>query len=84
MNDPTEHLRRERMVEIAAEAGSRKSLEVRYGKVWSTAELTEDFEVIGFAAPLVMVRRKANRMKGSLEFQAHPRFYFNFVEDQPR
>ena len=84
MNDPTEKLRRERQSEITAEAGSRESLEARYGQVWSTAELTEVFEVIGFAAPLVVVRWKAGRVKGSLEFQAHPRFYFNFVEDRPR
>ncbi|MEO2090248.1 MAG: hypothetical protein ABGY75_12210 [Gemmataceae bacterium] len=84
MNDPTEHLRRERMVEIAAEAGSREALEARYGPVWTTAELTTDFEVIGFAAPLVVVRRKADGMKGSLEFQPSPRFYFNFEEYQQR
>ena len=84
MNDTTEQLRRERQAEITAEAGSRESLEARYGQVWSTAELTEDFAVIVFAAPFVVVRRKADRVKGSLEFQAHPRLYFNFVEDQPR
>lgn len=84
MNDPTEHLRRERMVEIAADAGSREALEARYGEVWDTAELTTDFEVIGFAAPLVEVRRKADGRKGSLEFQPHPRFYFNFVEHHQR
>jgi len=84
VNDPTEQLRRERQAEITAEAGSREFLEARYGQVWSTAELTEDFAVIGFAAPLVVVRRKADGQKESLEFQAHPRFYFNFVEDRPR
>lgn len=80
MNDPTEQRRRERMVEIAAEVGSREYLEARYGQVWDTAELTRDFEVIGFAAPLVVVRRKADGKKGSLEFQPHPRLYFNFEE----
>ena len=84
MNDPTEQLRRERQAEITAEAGSRKSLEARYGQVWSTCELTEDFEVIGFAAPLVVVRRKADGQKGSLEFQPNPRLYFNFVEARQR
>ena len=84
MNDPTENLRRERMAEIAADAGSRKSLEARYGQVWDTAELTKDFAVIGFAAPLVVVRRKADWKKGSLEFQPSPRLYFNFEEYQQR
>jgi hypothetical protein len=72
------------MVEIAAEVGSRETLEARYGKVWNTAELTTDFEVIGFAAPLVVVRRKADGKKGSLEFQPQPRLYFNFEEHRQR
>jgi hypothetical protein len=84
VNDPTEQLRRERMVEIAAEVGSREALEARYGQVWDTAELTTDFEVIGFAAPLVVVLRKSDGKKGSLEFQPHPRLYFNFEEHQQR
>jgi hypothetical protein len=78
MNDPTETIRRLRLTEINAEPGSREALEAQYGKVWSTAELAEDFEVIGFMAPLVVVRRKADGVKGSLEFQHHPRFYFNW------
>ena len=80
MSDLTEQLRRERMVEITAEAGSREALEARYGQVWGTAELTADFAVVGFAAPLVVVRRKSDMRKGSLEFQPHPRLYFNFEE----
>lgn len=82
MTDPTENQRRERMMEIAAEATSRERLEAEYGQVWDTAELTKDFEVIGFAAPLVVVRRKSDGKKGSLEFQPHPRFYFHFEEHQ--
>lgn len=84
MNDPTEQLRRERLAEIAAEATSREYLEARHGQVWDTAELTRDFAVIGFAAPLVVVRRKADGVKGSLEFQPHPRLYFNFEEHNQR
>lgn len=84
MNDPTEQLRRERMAEIAAAATSREYLEARHGPVWDTAELTRDFTVIGFAAPLVVVRRKADGVRGSLEFQPHPRLYFHFEEYDPR
>ena len=76
--DPTETIRRNRLGEINAEPGSREALETQYGKVWTTDELAEDFEVIGFMAPLVVVRRKADGVKGSLEFQARPRMYFNF------
>lgn len=78
--DPTEPIRRERLAEINAEPGTREALEVRYGKVWTTQELAVEFEVIGFMAPLVVVRRKVDGVKGSLEFQHQPRFYFNFQQ----
>jgi hypothetical protein len=82
MIDPTEPIRRERLVEINAESGSREALEAQYGQVWDTEQLGQDFEVIGFMAPLVVVRRKDEGVKGSLEFQHHPRFYFNFQPHQ--
>ena len=82
MTDPTEPIRRERLVEINAEPGTRESLEAQYGKVWTTDELGQDFEVIGFMAPLVVVRRKVDDVKGSLEFQHSPRLYWGFVEDK--
>ena len=78
MTDPTEPIRRQRLAEINAEPGSREALEAQYGQVWDTEELRRDFEVIGFAAPLVIVRRNSDRKKGSLEFQHNPRLYFNF------
>lgn len=78
MNDPTETIRRERLAEINIVPGSREDLEARYGKVWSTDELTEEFQAIGFLAPLVVVRRRSDGVKGSLEFQGNPRFYFNW------
>ena len=76
MNDPTEAARRERLAEINAEPGSREALERQHGPVWDTQQLAQDFEVIGFLAPLVVVRRKADGVMGSLEFQHQPRFYF--------
>jgi hypothetical protein len=78
MTDPTEDIRRQRLVEINTEPGSREALEATHGKVWTTQELSEEFEVIGFSAPLVVVRRKIDGVKGSLEFQHNPRFYFNW------
>lgn len=78
MNDPTEDIRRQRLVEINAQPGSRESLEAEHGKVWDTDELRRDFEVIGFAAPVVVVRRRSDGVKGSLEFQHQPRFYFGW------
>jgi hypothetical protein len=76
MPDDTEALRRQRLVEINSEAGDRAALEAKYGQVWDTRQLTRDFEVVGFMAPLVVVRRKADGVKGSLEFQHSPRLYF--------
>lgn len=69
------------MAELAQEAGPRAELEAQYGEVWDTAQLRERFEVIGFMAPYVVARDQRTDKKGSLEFQASPRFYFNWVED---
>lgn len=82
MSDSTETIRRQRLAEINAEPGSREALEAEHGQVWDTAELGTDFDVLGFMAPFVVVRRKSDGQKGSLEFQHHPRFYFNFAPDQ--
>ncbi len=78
MNDPTEAARRQLLVEINAQPGSREYLEARHGQVWDTDQLQEDFEVIGFMAPMIVVRRKIDGVKGSLMFQGSPRFYFGF------
>ena len=82
MADPTEPIRRQRLAEINSLPGSRKALEAEHGQVWSTEELTQDFEVVGFLAPFVIVRRKSDGRKGSLEFQHQPRFYFGFSPDE--
>ena len=78
MPDETEPYRRQRLAEINAQPGTREALEAQHGQVWNTQELSQDFEVIGFLAPLVVVRRKSDGKKGSLEFQHSPRLYFNF------
>jgi len=59
----------------------RADLEAEYGQVWDTFELSQDFEVIGFAAPFIVVKRKSDGKKGSLLFQHMPRYYFEFRED---
>jgi hypothetical protein len=78
MDDCTETGRRERLVEINAARGSREDLEAKYGRVWDTSQMTEEFQAIGFMAPLIVVCRRSDGMKGSLEFQHSPRFYFNW------
>ena len=78
MIDETEVIRREMVATINADPGNRADLESKHGKVWSTSELTEDFEVLGFMAPLVVVRRRSDHVRGSLLFQHDPRFYHSF------
>jgi hypothetical protein len=82
MSDSTETIRRQRLAEINAEPGSREALQAEHGQVWDTSELGADFDVLGFMAPFVVVRRNSDGQKGSLEFQHSPRFYFNFAPDQ--
>jgi hypothetical protein len=85
--DETEEIRHGRLVTINGAVESddptteRGRLEAQHGQVWDTAQLAEHFEVLGFAAPYVVVRRRSDQRKGSLEFQHLPRFYFNFVVD---
>ena len=81
MPDATEVVRREMLTVINSEPGSREALETEHGQVWSTQELGQDFEVLGFASPLVVVRRRSDGTKGSLFFQHTPRFYFDFQAD---
>lgn len=81
--EEVEMARRQRAIELNRNPGSGSQLNARYGRVWSPDDLARDFEVIGFAAPYVVVRRRSDRSLGSLEFQHHPRFYFNFELDQP-
>jgi hypothetical protein len=78
MSDPTELIRRQQLAEINAEPGSREYLESKHGRVWSTDELQDEFQALGFMAPYVIVKRRSDGVKGSLMFQANPRFYFGF------
>jgi hypothetical protein len=86
--DATEPIRRNRLAEINCAVESldtaieRARLRTQYGQVWDTTQFALEFEVIGFAAPYVVVKRKLDGLKGSLEFQHAPRFYFNFVLDR--
>jgi len=83
MTDPTEPARRQMLAEVNADPGSREFLEAKHGQVWSTDELQEHFEVIGFMAPMVVVRRRADGVNGSMMFQGSPRFYFKFEPHSP-
>jgi hypothetical protein len=48
----------------------------------TTAELQDEFEVLSFAAPFVVVRRRSDGVLGSLEFTHSPRVYFGWKEHE--
>lgn len=74
MIDPTEDIRRD-MIESGQPALDLGGYD---GPTWDTAQIQADFSVIGFAAPFVIVRRKSDGQKGTLEFTHSPRVYFDF------
>lgn len=82
--DETEGIRREMVGEINGAVESddkdaeRTRLEAKYGQVWNTEELGQDFAVQGFMAPFISVTRKSDGVKGAMQFQHMPRFYFDF------
>ena len=78
MSDTTEAIRRQQLIEINSNVRTREDLEAEYGQVWNTEELRAEFEVDGFLAPYVIVRRREDGIVGSLLFQADPRLYFYF------
>ena len=87
--DHTEEARRDLLPNVNAvtrdeankprsESDVRADLEARYGKVYNTDEMCAEFTAIGFAAPLVVVKRNSDGVKGSLFFTRSPRFYYGF------
>jgi hypothetical protein len=75
--DPTENIRRT----MLASGQPAKDLSETEGPTWDTEALRQDFEVLGFAAPFVVVKRRSDGKKGSLEFTHSPRVYFGWKED---
>ena len=78
--DKTEGIRRVMVKDLNDNPGDREELENVYGRIWNTQEVRADFEVVGFMAPFVVVKRKSDRVKGTLMFQHSPRYYFNFQQ----
>lgn len=58
----------------------RAALEAKYGQLWDTEEMTAEFSVQGFMAPMVGVTRKSDGVRGTLLFSHSPRFYHSFTE----
>ena len=77
MADTTENIRREMIETGQPQQDLAKATDDR----WTTEELGRDFDVMGFAAPFVVVKRRSDGAKGSLEFTHSPRVYFNWRKD---
>jgi hypothetical protein len=82
MSDTTEQARRA-MLATGQPAVDLADLKEREGQTWTTAEMTAEFDVQGYLAPYVVVRRKSDGAVGSLEFTHSPRIYFGWKEDRP-
>jgi hypothetical protein len=80
MSDNTEAARRD----MIAAGQPAADLAAEKGRTWDTDKLQRDFEVTGFAAPFVVVRRRSDGAVGSLEFTHSPRLYFSWRKDEPR
>lgn len=82
MSDPTETLRRKMVGAINSSPRTREELNTVFGpdNVWDTDELSASFFVLGFRAPFAIVQRMSDGKHGTVMFQHHPRFYFDFVE----
>tara|TARA_R100000231_G_scaffold123140_1_gene93328 strand:- start:2884 stop:3096 length:213 start_codon:yes stop_codon:yes gene_type:complete len=59
---------------------AKAALKKNHGRVWTTSEMVEEFDVKHFLAPFVSVVRKSDGVKGTLMFSHRPRFYFKFKE----
>lgn len=64
--------------DMAADEIAKDESKSYIGPVWDTKTLQRDFEVIGFAPPYVVVIRKSDNKRGTVEFRHHPRIYFSW------
>jgi hypothetical protein len=74
-HDPTEDQRAALVPQMPAELAAKVAAGER---VWTTQEMTKEFEALGFMAPFIVVRRRADGVKGSLMFTGQPRLYFGW------
>lgn len=74
MSDPTENIRKQ--LELNSDEATKAELEQKHGRVWTTDEMRDEFEPLGFMSPFIVVRKKDTGERGSLMFTHSPRFYF--------
>jgi len=49
------------------------------GECWTTDEVQDEFEILGFMAPFVTVERRKTKEKGTLAFVHRPRVYYGWL-----
>ena len=82
MDDPTVELRKQRAREINSRPRNRLALHRDFGDVWTHQEMAQEFDIVLWICPLVIVIRRSDGIKGSLLYQHQPRFYFRFYPDE--
>jgi len=50
------------------------------GEKMTTKEATDKYDFVSFLAPFAIVIRKSDGVKGTLQFDHMPRFYYDFRE----
>lgn len=70
--------RRKKRAKIVVEPKTREELERLHGRVWSQQEIAREFIIVSIVGLTVIVRRKADDVVGSLDYQNAPRLYYNF------
>ena len=62
-------------------AKTREELESQFGQVWTVQEVAKEYVICAIIGSTVVVRRKADDVVGSLQYQEGPPYlYFNFTE----
>jgi hypothetical protein len=64
--------------QTAEESLTRAELETKYGRVWNTRELAQEFTITSIIAPHVIVKRKADGVVGQMTYTNSPRYYHSF------
>jgi hypothetical protein len=78
MADQTEAIRKQMVAELNSEDNAKAELEAKHGKIWTTSEMQEEFDALGFMAPFIIVRKLDTGERGSLMFTHSPRYYFSW------
>lgn len=78
MADQTEAIRKQMVAELNSEDNTKAELESKHGQIWTTSEMQEEFDALGFMAPFIIVRKRNTGERGSLMFTHSPRYYFSW------